>query len=362
MTTSTSLSWISQSGELDQPRGISFKLTEDSNVQLFEDGLIVDFTEPDGPRIYLTEGSLRDFRQLRYLIRNIVPADVWAILIFATAELVLLLFLVGIARYVSEAAVIRSAQLHLESGENPSFRQSLRLGWSRTAWRLFLIDFLVSLVLVSGFVVTFLLVCTPLLLWASGSITAGILGTGITFLLLFPLCFLFVVALLARSFFRQIFYRACSLDELGVFAAIRRGFAVVRNHFLDVGVTWLIWVGSGLVGMVAILPLMTLLIPLILLGIIVGVALGAIPALLELGLSGFALQGGFAPWVIAVLVGLLFFTLVSLSPLLFLVGLVRLFLSNLWTLAYRELPPMSQAEIMPVSQQGLLDMKPVTVG
>jgi hypothetical protein len=44
-----------------------------------------------------------------------------------------------VARYVAETSLIRMVDDYEETGEKHSVRQGFRLGWSRTAWRLFLI-------------------------------------------------------------------------------------------------------------------------------------------------------------------------------------------------------------------------------
>ena len=52
---------------------------------------------------------------------------------------------VAIARYVSETAVIRMVDEYEGSGNKMTVRQGFRIGWSRTAWRLFLINLIVNL-------------------------------------------------------------------------------------------------------------------------------------------------------------------------------------------------------------------------
>ena len=62
---------------------------------------------------------------------------------------VLVMTLVGIAmavaRYVSETAVIRMVDEYETTGNKLTVRQGFRIGWSRTAWRLFLINLIVNL-------------------------------------------------------------------------------------------------------------------------------------------------------------------------------------------------------------------------
>ncbi|NIO72083.1 MAG: hypothetical protein GTN71_24425, partial [Anaerolineae bacterium] len=53
--------------------------------------------------------------------------------------IVILIIAATIARYVAETALIRMVDDNEETGQQHSVRQGFRLGWSRTAWRLFLI-------------------------------------------------------------------------------------------------------------------------------------------------------------------------------------------------------------------------------
>ena len=94
------------------------------------------------------------------------------------ACLVVLLTIVGaIARYVAETALIRMVDHHEETGQKRSVRQGFRLGWSRRAFYLFLIDLVIGLPVAVAFILLFLLAAAPLLLWATESTAAGALGT-----------------------------------------------------------------------------------------------------------------------------------------------------------------------------------------
>jgi hypothetical protein len=76
-----------------------------------------------------------------------LPPEVINILIIAACVLggLVLLFILGqIARYVAEPALIRMVDSYERTGQQSTFRQGLRMGWSRTAGRFFLINLAVN--------------------------------------------------------------------------------------------------------------------------------------------------------------------------------------------------------------------------
>ena len=148
--------------------------------------------------------------------------------------IVILIIAATIARYVAETALIRMVDDYEETGEKRSVRQGFRMGWSRTAWRLFLIKLLIGLPTALAFILLFVLAFAPLLLWATESKVAGVIGTVTTIGLFFPILFLTIVVGVVLSLLRKFFWRACALEELGVIESIRQGFGVVKQHLKDV--------------------------------------------------------------------------------------------------------------------------------
>jgi len=272
-----------------------------------------------------------------------IPPEIVSLLIgigVALACLVLALALVSaVARYVTETTLIRMVDDHQETGERRSVRQGLRMGWSRAAWRLFLIDLLVGLPVALAFILLFLLALTPLLLWTTDSTAAKAIGTvaaiGLAFLFVLLAILVGVLLTLLSKFFR----RACVLENLGVIESIRRGVGVVREHFKDVAIMWLIMAGVSLGMGVAMLVVAFLLVAL-------GLVLGGLPALLVGGLTSQILEGA-APWMLAAAVGIPIFLLVVGLPILFVGGLAEVFKSSVWTLAYRELRALESVSSEP---------------
>ncbi len=269
-----------------------------------------------------------------------IPPEVVGTLIaigIALACVILILIVAsGIARYVAEVSLIRMVDDHEETGEKRSVRQGFRLGWSRTAWRLFLIDLLIGLPMVLVFILLFVLAFAPLLLWATESATAGVIGTVATIGLFFLVIFLIIVVGAVVSLLMHFFRRACALEELGVIEAIRQGYAVVRQHLKDVAIMWLLMVGLGLGWTLVVIPVTFLL-------LILGVILGGLPALLVGGLASLAFEG-VVPWILAAAVGIPILILVVAVPGLLLGGLAEVFKSSVWTLTYRELRALEGLE------------------
>jgi hypothetical protein len=241
------------------------------------------------------------------------------------------LVIVGtIARHVSEAALIQMVDRYEETGERRSFGQGLRLGWSRTAWRLFLIELVVDVPVVLALITLYAAVFAPLAvgLWG-GTPAAVVAGSLVTVgLLLLAIAATFVVVVVL-SLLKQFFRRACAVDQLGVVASIRQGFAVARQNALNAGVMGFIVVGLNLLWFLAMIPVVFTV-------LVAAGILGALPGFVAFSLASLAWSGA-APVLVAIGVGLFFFFLVLAAPLVFLGGLRMVFVSSTWTLTYRDL-------------------------
>ena len=253
--------------------------------------------------------------------------------------ILLLLGILGrIARYVVETALIRMVNDNEESDRRYTVRQGFKLGWSREAWRLFLIDLLIDW---PPAIIFFSLLILVLLNWAQGTAdpsegpaAAASVATSLSLLFL-VICFRFVIGSLI-SFFMPFFRRAAVLDGLGVFASIRAGYSLVRQNLKDAGVMWLILAGLKMIWPLLMIPIVLLLIP-------VGgfSAVGA--ATLERGI--YALFGrGDAALLWMMIAGIVTFILVLAAGLVFFGGLLVVFGSSSWTLTFRELRALQTLE------------------
>jgi hypothetical protein len=249
-----------------------------------------------------------------------------------------------IARYVSETALIRMVGEYQETGERLNVWQGLRLGWSRSAGRLFLIDLLVDVLAVLVGILLFGLIFVPLPLWVNGSEGVVFTFAFLTAGLFFVAIGVVIVAATAVSVLKRLARRACALEGQGVTEAIRKGGWILRQHLKDAGLMWLITFGLGLGWSVAMVPVVLLLVG-------AGLMLGGLPGMAAGGLAGLATTAD-TPVFVALALGIPIFFLVLVGPLALLGGLRQVFVSSLWTLTYQELRFLESSESEPLPAVG----------
>lgn len=287
----------------------------------------------------LPSGIRGAVRELYNLTINPLPRETINNIIGVTIALVCLALLVGVAfivlRYVSQTALIRMVDRYESSGEKVTWRDGFRLGWSRPAWRLFLIDLLIFLPVFSGILVAMIFVAVPLLLTLTvggiGTIVGIVMAIGLGFLVVFAAILLAIALAMAR----EVFYRECVLGGNGVLDSFRRGFATIRKNLKDLFLIWLLLLAIYIGYAVLMLPVGIVL---LIIGAVVGTGAG-------FGLY-LALQAGSQLTAIVVggLVGVFILSLIVGIPVLFLRGLRETYMSTAWTLAYREIPaPLPEA-------------------
>jgi len=211
-------------------------------------------------------------------------------------------------------------------------------------WRFFLMDLLIDLPVVFGFIVLFTMASLPLFLWLTGNSYFNTFGTLVAISLGILVSLLVIVASILLRLLKHFFRRACALEDLGVIASIQRGFIVVKQHVRDVGLMWLVVAAIYIVWPMMILPFVMLLIGF-------GLAAGGAIALLAGGLVTLISGSAVLPWIIAALTGLFTLLLTMGVPLVFLDGLRTVYVSSAWTLTYRVLRPMTTVlpETVPAS-------------
>jgi hypothetical protein len=233
--------------------------------------------------------------------------------------------------YVGETALIRLVDDHERTGEKRGFREGFRLGWSRTALRLFVIDLLTR---IPGFVTVFLLLLLGaglfglLVLLRDGvvlKVIGAVAGIGVGFLVILAT----IVLSLGISLVRPLIFRVCALEERGVIDSFRVGFNFVKAHLGDTVVMWLIMIGLQIGWMMAMFPVVLFL-------LLVGGVVGGLAGLSVGGLASLVVKGA-VPWILGFAVGVPLFILIMAAPLAFLGGLAEVFKSSVWTLTYREL-------------------------
>jgi hypothetical protein len=264
--------------------------------------------------------------------------------------------LAALVRYPSETAAIRMVDEFENSGNKVGFRQGWKLGWNRRAFRLWLIDLILSLP-VLAFIS--LLLAAGLIVYASVSstfqVTSGIgvvAAIGLTFLSLF----LMIVAGIFLSLLRNFIVRAAALEDLGVRAALRYGWAMFKHNWKSAGLMWLVMIGIGIGFGILGLILFFLLIPLYLILLLPAGLIAGVPALIALGVASIFASGPLA-WIIALVVAVPFFFTILFAPLVVVNGWYKIYELNVWTLTYREIKALESlaAPVLPVEGSQIAD-------
>ncbi|PWB69735.1 MAG: hypothetical protein C3F07_18665 [Anaerolineales bacterium] len=274
--------------------------------------------------------------------REQLTALIWIVVAF-TLVMIVLGIIVAIARYVSETAVIRMVDEYESRDTKMSVREGFRIGWSRTSWRLFLINLIVNLpailltlILLSAGIGIFFAVENGNLTFNAFSIITLI---GLVFLLIFVVAILSIFLRLLRHFF----WRVSALEDLGVQESLSRGWALVRENWKSVGLMWLVMVGLGIAWAIASIILFIITIPVVILTAAIALLVSAIPALLLVGIFNLFLSNVLA-WVLGIVFVLPLFFTIAFSPWLLLGSWQTVFTSTVWTLTYREIKALPAVE------------------
>jgi len=257
---------------------------------------------------------------------------VWLIFVVIGAIILLALIfgvLSAIVRYVSGNALIQMVNEREETGTEVGIKRGFRMGWSRAAWRFFLIDLVLYLPAISLFIVGLLISAAPLLLWVTRRQVLGIVGTVVTIGLFFLLLLISIGASIVLNLLRHFFLRQAALEDAPVFNAIKEGFGLVRRHLGDVALMGLLMFGLGIVYTVVTLPVFVLL-------LIAALIAGGSAGVLVGGLASLVFQGA-VPWIVGGLTALPLFIIIVGLPGLFISGVYEVFKSTSWTLTFREL-------------------------
>lgn len=349
--------WLPFAGDDDgvlMENRIIFRAT---TVYLPGEGVTIDFRPPGGPVVTIEGLEAGEFRDL---VKDVRLSDIWALLITIGVVILISALLRILLRYTSQSALIRMVDEHERSQRMVNLRGGLRLAWSRVAGKLFLIDLTIAVVLILVFGLLFVLALSPFFLFGLDNLSPSVTSViGISLLGLGGLSVFVFLAFVAKailSITRPVMHQACAVDGLSVGASIRQGFRLLRTRFSEVLITWLVWLAVRLAWAVALIPVVIILSPLLLLSMLAGIAVGAVPALLAAGIASLFVSPIFA-WLIGVVVGLPVFLLVTFAPINFLSGLVEVFKSSFWTLSYRDFRPLESAASQPAEGPGLAKLE-----
>jgi hypothetical protein len=268
------------------------------------------------------------------------PGQHIATLVWIGVGLLLFIIIVSVIgaliRYPSETAVIRMVDEYEQSGTKMKFKQGWKLGWSRRAFRMWVVDLVLSIP-----VILFVLLIGGLGLMVYLSTINGnepalaasvIAAVGCSFLFLF----LFILLMVLLGLLRQFFIRKIALEDTRVGEAFRGGWAMFKRNWKSGALMWLVMLGIGIGLIIPSLIVFLLLVPVYAILAIPAVIVAAIP-----GLIGFGIASLFTGKILAIIIGVLiatpFFITVLLAPLTLIGGWFKIFESNVWTLTYREM-------------------------
>jgi hypothetical protein len=285
-------------------------------------------------------GGPGGFRSLPELWAMVVPV------LIAIAALIFILLLLAIVfgivatfvRYVTRTALIHMVQGYEETGEEIGFKRGMRLGWSRAAFRLFLMNWMVGLPLV----LLMMLLIMPLVGFSVWSFAAAggpriVLGI-LLILLVIPVSLLGIALAIVVGPILEIAYRRCVLEDLGPWEAFKEAWALIRRHLGPAALQWLLLVGLRIAWGIVLIPINLLL-------VFVALFVSGLPALLVGGLAS-----AVASWPWGLGLGLLVFVptfiVVVAVPNIVLGIFATVYHSTVWTLTYREL--MALDTVLPV--------------
>jgi hypothetical protein len=268
------------------------------------------------------------------------PAQHVATFIWIGVALLLFILVVGvitsIIRYVSENAVIRMVDEYEQSGTKMRFKQGWRLGWNRRAFRMWVIDLVVSLPVIvfiaflTGLGILFYISVTN----SNSAMAVGgtVAAIGCTFLFILAL----IIVMVFLGLLRQFFVRAAALEDARIGESFRGGWAMFKRNWKSAALMWLVMLGIGIGYGIVGLIIFFLLIPAYLVLLLPAALVAAIPAAIALGITSIFASGPLA-WIVAALVAIPFFFFVIFAPLSLVGGWYMLYTNNVWTLTYREM-------------------------
>lgn len=249
--------------------------------------------------------------------------DPTAILTVALA-LVCIVFILVLAGIVL-VPVLRTALIgmvnEIEAGEKVAVKTGWRIGWSREAWKVFLVSFLINLPLVIFIVIAVALVVAPFMLgiFDKSLLPLGI-GLGIMAVIAFILLMI-LISLIVKPIL-ELSWRYAALRYTGARESIGLAFQRIRTDFKRVAISALVMFGVDIVGGIVLFFAMVVV-------LILGALLAAVPALL-----GYILTQEIT---VALLAGVPFFLLIVFPLGLFAGGLYQTYHSTAWTLIFNEL-------------------------
>jgi hypothetical protein len=239
-------------------------------------------------------------------------------------------------RYVSESAVLQMVDKYEQDNTKLGFKQGWKLGWSRKAFRMWVIDLVISLP-VMLFVAA--VVGLGILFFVSvmnGEYTAAIAGSIVAIGCAFVFFLAFAAVMVFLGLLRQFFVRAAALDGSRVGESFRNGWKMFKRNWKSAALMWLVMFGIGIGFGIGSMIIFFLLIPVYAILLIPALLVAAIPGLIVFGIASL-----FSSWVLAAILAAIFalplFFTILFSPLILLNAWYKIYESSVWTLTYREM-------------------------
>jgi hypothetical protein len=254
--------------------------------------------------------------------------------------------LTALVRYPTETAIIRMVDQHEQDGTKLKFKQGWKLGWNIRAFRIWVID---TIIAIPAILFIALIVGIGLFFFSAAvnNNQGALVGGAALFVTFFLLILPFSLFMALLGLLRQFIIRSAALDNTGIGESFRLGWSLMKHNFKNAFLTWLVTWGVGIGFGIASVIALIVLVPAYVIMAIPGAIVAAIPGGIAYGISTI-FTSGFWAWVIAGLTAAPFFLLIMFSPAMLLGGLYSLYISNMWTLTYREMKAAGAVPPLPV--------------
>jgi hypothetical protein len=263
-------------------------------------------------------GNFEDIPGLPSIDQNTIIA----VIIGLVCLVIFLVIISVLVQVIARAALIGMVRQIIET-KAVTIADGWHLGWSRGAWRVFLLGLAIGVPVAIISFVLILVALSPLLLLITGETALIVVGVVLTVLaVLFVILVLIIIGAIISPI-QELAWRRSVLDDQGVIDALVSTFHLIRHNLKDVLIVWLLMFGLGLawvfVALIVVLPV----------ALIGAILVGGIPAglvyIVSNSLMGAAIAG----------IPLALFVLIMVTSAGG--GLYLIFQSTVWTLAYLDL-------------------------
>jgi hypothetical protein len=301
------------------------------------------------PGPYLTELTNWFNQNLKPLFEH--PEQYVATIVWIGVAFLLFILLISLVtaliHYPSETAVIRMVDEYEQTGSKTGFKHGWKLGWNRRAFRIWVIDLIIGLPILIFISLLIILGVLVFLSIRNGASALAISGTVASIGCAFLFIFIFVILMVFISLLRQFFVRSAALDETGIGDSFRQGWSMFKSNWKSAGLMWLVMLGIGIGYGIVGLILFFLLIPAYLILLLPAALVAAIPGGIAFAITSL-LGGGPVTWIVAAVVAIPVFFMITLAPLAFTSGWYITFTSSVWTLTYREIKSLNKVKLVEI--------------